>query len=117
MKISPIDIVAGMFENGEFTPFHGLARVYDRAEFRTNFTPAIAIDIASLDEDGTSGDPGILLKLLQPTLTLSGPAGIRVIAPEGEASQGGGLAGLITIAGLLSVPFFLGVAYGRSKRK
>ena len=117
MRVSPIDIVAGMFVGGQFTPFHGLARVYDRAEFRTNLTPTISIDVASLDGDGSPDDSSLFLKLLQPTLVLSGPEGTKVIAPEGEASESGGLFGLVTLFGLASVPFFLGVAYGRSRRR
>lgn len=116
MRVNVLDVAAAMFQGGEFTPFNGLARVYSQAEFRTNLTPSIRIDIASLDGGG-SGAPNPFLRFLKPTLTLSGPAGTKIIAPAGEASSSGGVWGLITLVGLTSIPYLVGVGVGRRSRR
>lgn len=116
MKVSPIDVAASLITNGEFTPFHALARLYSRAEFRTSITPAITVDVASLD-GGQSGEPSAILKMLRPTLVLAGPEGTKIIAPHGEAGRNGGLTGAIFLAILVGGPFLAGYALGEKRRR
>lgn len=108
MKVSPIDVASALITNGQFTPFKALSKLYDRAEFRTSVTPTTIIDVASLDSSG--GGPSPWMKLLRPTLILSGPEGRKVIAPAGEASEHGGVTGLLLVGALLGIPFLLGRA-------
>lgn len=109
MKVSPLDVAGALITGGQFTPFRALSKLYDKAEFRTSVTPSIAIDVASLDSDG-GGGPSPWMRLIRPTLILTGPEGRKVIAPAGEAGEHGGITGLILLGALLGVPFLLGRA-------
>lgn len=108
MRVSPIDVAGALITNGQLTPFRALSKLYDKAEFRTSVTPSIAIDVASLDTDG--GGPSPWMGLLRPTLVLSGPEGTKIIAPAGEASEHGGITGVLLLGALFGIPFLLGRA-------
>lgn len=112
MRVSPLDVAASLFTGGQFTPFHALARIYDRAELRTSVTSPHVIDVASLDDTG-SGEPSWIVKFLRPTLILSGPEGTKVIAPAGAAGSNGGIFGILALAALIGVPFYLGATLTR----
>lgn len=112
MKVSPIDIATALITNGQLTPFRALSKLYDRAEFRTSVTPTVSVDVASLD--GGGGGTSSWMKLLRPTIILTGPEGTKIIAPAGEASEHGGLTGLLLIAGAFLIPYLLGRTSRRS---
>lgn len=116
MKVSVIDVAAALVTNGQFTPFRALSRLYNRAEFRTSITPPITVDIADLD-GGSSQGPSWIMELLRPTLTLSGPEGVKVIAPAGEAGHSGGIAGVALLAGLIGLPYLFGMSVGTRRRR
>lgn len=112
--VNIVDVIAGLNQG----PFHALAQIYSSAQVRTALTPPADIDIASLDSGpGDSGEPNWAVKLLQPTLVLSGPAGTKVIAPAGEAPASTGVLGAALLAALVGLPFLIGVGVGRSTRR
>lgn len=115
--VNPLDVISALNVAGPLRPFHALAQVYSHAEFRTSITPAIDVDVASLDGDGAHDEPSLFLSFLRPTLVLSGPAGTKIIAPAGEASRSGGITGLLLLAGVLGAPFLLGYSLGRRRRR
>lgn len=116
MKVSPIDVATALVTDGHFTPFRALSRLYSKAEFRTSISPAVTLDVASLD-GGQSGESSWAVRWLRPTLVLSGPEGIKVIAPEGEAGNNGGLTGLILLGLLVGGPSMLGYTLGTKRRR
>lgn len=100
------------------TPFRAVARFFDKVELRTEWTPPISFDMASIDEPGPPNPYGQALK---PTMTFTGPAGTYTVAPYGEASRQGGVraagAGVGTVVGLLGAGFVLGKLHTRWKER
>lgn len=117
MKVSLIDVAGALVTRGEFTPFLALSKLYSRAEFRTSVTPTISVDVAALDAQEDSGGPGWAMSLIRPTLTLTGPEGTKIIAPAGEAGQNGALTGMLLAAGLIGIPFLVGVSVGKQPKR
>jgi len=69
---------------GQWTPFNAASQLYDTVQIRTNATPPITINVRDLG--GASG-PNPIAQKLQPTITLTGPLGKKVLAPYGPASE------------------------------
>lgn len=101
-------------EGGKLTPFRALAQLYSRLEVRTRLTGPVAVDFASLGAPG--GQPSALLAWLQPTVVLSGPAGVKTIAPHGEAPANPHGALLLAGGALLLLGSAVGGAYLLGRR-
>ncbi len=78
--------------------------IWDRVEFRSSATPSISADIAY----DPNGPPSPLLQWLKPTVILTGNAGRTVIAPYGQAGEGGGFVAVGFFAAIVGIGFVLG---------
>lgn len=99
---------AGTITDAGEVSFAGLASgAYNKVEFSSNLTPAIAVDTETLDRPGPVP---WFVRVLKPTVTLRGPAGRVVIAPAGEASKLGLFVAVGIVGGIFAAGFFLGKA-------
>ena len=90
-----------------------LSGFYNTLEFRSALTPPMEFNVGDLSSDTP---PNPIVQWLRPTLTLTGPAGRKVIAPYGEAPPSGALGGF----GVVGSVFLAGALAGwllRGKRK
>lgn len=79
--------------------------LYDQAEVRTTLSPPIKLGIRELLADGP---PAPIVRLLKPTIILTGRAGRLVIAPGGEAGINGGYSGAALLLSATAALFLLG---------
>lgn len=105
---SALDVVSKVLpalqdSTGHWTPFAAAAQLYDTVEIRTNATPPITINVRDL---GGATGPNPIAQKLQPTITLTGPLGQKVLAPYGPASAT--LGTVVGIGGTFGVAAALG---------
>lgn len=90
---------------GDANPLSLVSSLYSTAEFRSNATPSITLNL----QDVTGGSsPSLIGPLLQPAVILDGAAHTEV-APYGVPSP---YTGWFVSLGIFAVVFFLGYAVG-----
>jgi len=90
-----------------------LSGFYDTLEFRSALTPPMEFNVADLTSDTP---PNPIVQWLRPTLTLTGPAGKKVIAPYGEAPPSGALGGFGVVGGVFFAGALAGWLLGRNRK-
>lgn len=91
-----------------------LSAYYTTFQFRSALTPPVEFSVTDLTSDTP---PNPITQWLRPTLTLTGPAGTKVIAPYGEAPPSGALGGFGVVGSVFGLGMLAGVLLGRWSKK